>query len=239
MSVALVPLFGIRWSKKVIAAVDARPINRLANQLLAKVRNSPRPRVDYDRVADLFKLSYFAPAEFLPGWEVWRAVADRYRLDRRHSWAILAAAVTHLISAGARPPFELAALEPAALEQLMASLDDRHAARGFWRAARLSGANASSTDPFFLDQQNIDMSAFRRAIKRNRSELAAHQPPHPCDGRLRLPSDCDRMGPTARIKAIRASGQTALRVERFVLDRTQANRLKQVRGSLSRIFRPR
>ena len=35
----------------------------------------------------------------------------------------------------------------------------------------------------------------------------------------------------ARIKAIRASGQASLRVDRFAQDRTQANLLNQVRGA--------
>ena len=68
ISVALVPLFGISWSRKIIAAVDTRPINRRSNQLLARVRNSPLPRADCGRVADLFKLSLFAPTEFSPEW---------------------------------------------------------------------------------------------------------------------------------------------------------------------------
>ena len=102
-------------------------------------------------------------------------------------------------------------------------------------AARLSGARASSADPLFLDQQNIDLTAFRRAIKRNRTELAAHQPTQPGCGRLRTPPDFDRMDPIARIKAIRTSGQAALMVDRLIQDRTQANLPKQVRGSLPAI----
>ena len=68
ISIGPVPLFGTGWGKKIIAAVDQRRNNRRINQLLARVRNSPLPRVEYDHLADLFKLAYFAPGGVLPEW---------------------------------------------------------------------------------------------------------------------------------------------------------------------------
>ena len=53
---------------KIIAAIDRRQNNRRANQLMAKVRNSALPRVEYDRMAGLSKLAYFTPDDFLPEW---------------------------------------------------------------------------------------------------------------------------------------------------------------------------
>ena len=66
ISLAVVPLLGIRWSKKIIVALDRRQNNRRVNQLLAKVRNSALPRAEYDRMEDLSKLAYFTPGDFLP-----------------------------------------------------------------------------------------------------------------------------------------------------------------------------
>ena len=176
ISTALVPLFGISWSKKVIVAVDQRPLNRKINQLLGRVRNSPLPRTDYDRLADLFKFAFYAPAEFLPEWGEWRTIADRYRLDRRHTWSILASTVPQFVAAGVHSPFELAALDPAAVETAISSFDGRRDGREFWRAARLGNTRASSADALLLDQQNIDVRDFQRAVKRHRSELTRSAP---------------------------------------------------------------
>ena len=61
-------------------------------------------RIEYDRVADLFTGAFLTPTEFLPEWEEWRALAGKFRLDRRRTWPILATAVAQLISAGPNPP---------------------------------------------------------------------------------------------------------------------------------------
>ena len=103
-------------------------------------------------------------------------MADRYRLDRRHSWPILASVASQLICADVRSPLALAELGPAALEQLITSLDARCAVRDFWRAARIAAAKASSADPLFLGQQNVGLHAFRRAIRRNQKELSRTAP---------------------------------------------------------------
>ena len=83
ISTTLVPLFGIRWVKNVVADFDNRPKNRRRNKLLERVRNSPLTRVDYDSLSDHFKMGPFASVDFLPVWEEWRTAAGRYRLDRR------------------------------------------------------------------------------------------------------------------------------------------------------------
>ena len=233
ISVALVPLFGINWAKKVISAVKTKPIN----DLLAKIRNVDIPREDYNRLADLFKLAFFAPVHFLPEWEEWRVIAERYRLERRHSWLELASVVQQFISAGVTSPFELAGLEASAVESTVTSFDHRLPARDFWRASRLNATKASPSDHLFLATQDVDVQSFQRAIKRHKTELSRdpRETPLASSSRIRLPRNYDSLGPSARIKTLRESGQAAARVDRFIQDRTQANLLKQVRGSLPAI----
>ena len=233
ISAALVPLFGISWTKKVITAVKTNRIN----DLLAKIRNVDIPRADYDKLADLFKLAFFAPTHFLPEWEEWRVIAERYRLDRRHSWLELASVVSQFISAGINSPFELAGLEAPAVESMVTSFDHRLSARDFWRATRLNATKASPADHLFLATQDVDVREFRRAIKRHKNELSRdpRDTPLASSSHIRLPKQYERLGPMARIKTLRESGQAVARVGRFIQDRTQANLLKQVRGSLPAI----
>ena len=142
----------------------------------------------------------------------------------------MAAAVSHPISAGARSPFELAALDSGDVEQLIAASDDRPAARDFWRAARLSAATASSPDPLFLAPNDITARSPQKALRRHNLELqrssAGSSADHPG---LRFRQISGKTGPVARIEAIRASRQASARLDRFSKDRTQAN--MQVRVS--------
>ena len=133
ISVALVPLFGISWSMPGIGAVQTHRINLL----LGKIRNSVDPRTDYDRAADLFRMAFCAPTEFLLERGEWRTVEDRYRLDRRHPREALSAAVPQFISEGVSSPLDLAGLESAAAEQMMSLFDGRSDSRDYWRVGRL------------------------------------------------------------------------------------------------------
>ena len=232
ISVALVPLLGISWSRKIITAVKTKRIN----DLLAKIRNTAVPRADYVRLADLSKLAFFTPTEFLPEWEERRTVADHYRLDRRHHWPTLAAAVSQFITCEVNSPFDLAALEASAVEQMVSSFDGEMASRDLWRASRLNASKAASDDQLFLCAQDVNVSSFHRAIKRHRAELSRDpRDSTAASSHMRLPSQFDRMGPIARIKAIQESRQATTRIDRFAQDRTQANLLKKVRGSLPAI----
>ena len=163
ISVALVPLFGISWGEKITTAVKTRRINAI----LAKIRNTAAPRADYDRLADLFKLAFSTPTDFLPEWEERRTIADRYRLGRRNPWSTLAAAVSEFITAEVNSPFDLDAMEASAVEQMVSSFDGRLASRDLWRAARLNASKAASAGPLFLATQDVAVRSFHRAIKRH------------------------------------------------------------------------
>ena len=220
-----------------------RPSPSVRNQLVqenryidqnASIRNSAAPRPDYDRVADLFKLALFAPTTFLPEWEEWRTVADRYRIDRRRPWPVLATSSAQFIAAELGSHLELANFEAAAIEQMVAPFGGKAAIRRLRRASRVQVAMASSPDPLFLATQDVAVSSFQRATKRRRAELQRDPPASSADpSHLRLPVGFERMGQLARIRAIQESRQTEARDGRFIQGRPQANLLKQVRGRRS------
>ena len=232
ISVGRDPLFGISWNKKIIISTKTNRIN----ELLATVRHSATHRPDYDRVADLFKLAFFTPANFLPEWEEWRTIADRYRLDRRHPWPVLATAVAQFITDEVNAPLELARFEAAGIEQMIAPFGEKAALRHLRRAARLQAVKASSADPLLLVTQDVDVITFQRAINRHRAELQRDRRDSSADPfHLSLSAGFERLGPMARILAIQESRQTETRAGRFAQDRSQANLIKQVRGSLPAI----
>ena len=135
-----------------------------------------------------------------------------------------------------RDPFDLASLEAAAVEHLMTSFENCLEVRDFWRAVRLNTAMASSAEHLFLAAGKVGTAAFRRAIKRHRKELSRTDTAAPASSPgMRLPPNYPMMGHMARTRAIREANHSPSWADGFIQDRTQANLLKQVRGSLPAI----
>ena len=56
LSQALIPLYGITWNRTVINLV----VKDSVNNLFVRLRNSPLPRTEYDRLSAFFKKAYGA-----------------------------------------------------------------------------------------------------------------------------------------------------------------------------------
>ena len=84
-------------------------------------------------------------------------------LGRIHHWPTLAASVSEFIASEDNPPFGLADLEAAAVEQTMSSFDGGSASRDLWRATRLNATKESSVDPLLLGTQEVYVRNFQRA----------------------------------------------------------------------------
>ena len=89
---AILPAFGIDWNREVIDTVKRGEINKL----LTKLRNSPLPRLHYDRLADLFKTAFLDPFSLIPEWAEWTQLSDTYLLGRRYPKEEIAQAITFL-----------------------------------------------------------------------------------------------------------------------------------------------
>ena len=64
LSAATPPAFGIRWNRDIINALTRES----AKQLIMGVRNSPRPRLRYDKLDEMFKKAYCNPYSPTPVW---------------------------------------------------------------------------------------------------------------------------------------------------------------------------
>ena len=128
----------------------------------------------------------------------------------------------------------MAALEAAAVELMISPPDGKTASRDLWRADRINATKAPSAYPLFLAAPDVSVGIPQRATKRRKVELSRDRrdSASASSSQLRMPAKVDRMGRSARIKATQESRQAVTRIDRFAQDRTQANLLKQVRGSL-------
>ena len=69
---AIFPAFGISWNRDIIQSLTRDAVN----QLPLKLRNSPLPRLHYDRLAGMFKTDNSHPYSLIPEWAEWKHLVD-------------------------------------------------------------------------------------------------------------------------------------------------------------------
>ena len=90
LAAATLPIYGITWGRPVISAVGAACFDAI----LVFIRNSPRPKAEYERQADVWKPDFPARSLYLRVWGGggWGIQAESFRLDRRFPWEAASAA---------------------------------------------------------------------------------------------------------------------------------------------------
>ena len=88
------------WTRGVISQPDARKLNAI----LSKLRNSTFPRGEYSRLATLWKQAFSVNSPFLPEWDEWVVIFDRFRIGRRFPQDNLREAIAFLNTRGALSP---------------------------------------------------------------------------------------------------------------------------------------
>ena len=230
LSLAILPAFGLCWNKEVLLAVNS---DNAVNRLLAKLRNSPLPRIHYDKLANLFKAAYLNPYSLLPEWAEWRHLADTYLLDRRYPNEEIAQAVTLFMARGVPDPGALALLDAGAVEVLADAKTFAGAIRTMWRLARNTKEALSSNEHLALPVEGLTADSFKKSAKIGILTLDRTRATGPLLRKnLPAPASFRRMGPSQKIGVLRKLKTFPARINRFIRDNSQRNLLKQIRGSL-------
>ena len=136
LATAILPAFGISWNRNVTNAVARGWINNL----LVKLRNSPLPRIRYDKLAALFKTAFCKPYSLNPEWDEWKQLADAYMLDRRFPQETIAQTITFLSARSIPDPGALAVLDASAIETMATAAPEAGPLRTKWRLSRAATA---------------------------------------------------------------------------------------------------
>ena len=139
--------------------------------------------------------------------------------------------ITFLLARGGHPPSELGALSCPEVEAFSPPFESIKVLRTAWRIARIPFAQPSSAAHLVAADAPIAANKLFRSIKQN--EQGAERSKSRFDSntkRFRLPLDIDKLGPIEKIKRLQRSSISALRLDRFIMDNTQMNLLKQFRG---------
>merc|ERR1712112_344966 len=116
------------------------------NQLFVRLRNSPLPRAEYDRLATFFKKAYATACSLPPDMPEWRILAERFRLEMSLGWAAILSAVTSLAGKGIDKPMNLAQVPLSAVFALCEGSLRPQAIAALWSVARSSLKDGTSAD---------------------------------------------------------------------------------------------
>ena len=232
LSQAVVPLFGSTWNRNVINLVVKDSINKL----FARLRNSPLPRADYDRLSAFFKKAYATACSLPPDMVEWRVLAERFRLEMSLGWTAILSAVTSLAGRGVQTPMDLAQVPMSAVFALCEGSLHPQAIAALWSIARSSLKEGTSADHLIPPHKFLNRESLTKALKLHARQFEeSGQLKVQLRDRVILPESFARMGPARKIQLLQKSNITPLQANRFIADNLQMNLLKQVRGSLAGI----
>ena len=226
---ALVPAFGIAWNREIIQS----PHRDSANKLLLEMRNSPLPRLHYDKLADLFKAANANPYSLIPEWAEWKHLADSFLLYRRFSQDDIANSATFLTGRGVPDPGALAIMDAGAVEVIAGEAPRAGPIRTLRRLARNSMTAVSPIEHLPLPDSGRAADVFKTAAKRCLWPTKRTFPARPIvRKRLNSPLSFEKLGPAGKIGFLKRLKTKSGQVLRFIRGNTQRNLMKQVRGSL-------
>ena len=230
---AIVPVYGISWNRNVITSQAVGGTNEI-NRVLCLLRNSNLARSEYVRLAAFMKRAYSHSSLFPPEMGEWHDVAQRYRLEMHFPWGQLLATSTQLVAAGFPLPSNLAEVHVSELHSMATASPFPVVLRALWSSARMAYAPLSSAGEDLTPAHELfTQDSLVKAIRRHSAQFAhSGTIAAKSSSTIKAPKAFDKMGPARKIRYLKSSAVHPLQVNRFIKDQTQANLLKQVKGSL-------
>ena len=213
LSTAILPAFGIRWNRNVINAVTRGWIDNL----LLKLRNSPTPRLRYDKLAAMSQTAFGNPYSLNPERDEWKQLADSYVLDKRFYQEVIAQTITFLSVRRIPDPGALAVLGAGAIETMATAAPDAGPLRTIWRLSRTAAAAVAPNEHLALPDSVLSDDAFKRADIRCIWPMGRRHPNRPIIRlQLKAPPSFGKMGPSHRIGALKKLKTAPYKVGRFI-----------------------
>ena len=219
---AAIPAFGIRWDARVISRVKS---GRLCN-ILWSLRNSKLHAPTYGRVSKLWAMASETETDFPAAWTEWRATIGRFNLEDEFKLPIWVGAIDTFIKHGWDSPAKLALVTSTQLRLAVEGYHHITAALQLWAAAKLLFADLSSASFLVLkgDSENaekflhrINSATIRSDVSRMDIKAAINRPKiH------KLPKDCDKMGPSAKLQTLRRAQVPKFKINRFFRTASQS-----------------
>ena len=228
MSTAIRPAYGVVWNRTIIDKVATKRIN----DELSRIRNSALPTQEYRRLGAMFLGAYRSANSFPSELWAWRQTAGRPRLDPTFVWGPILELSALLPTKGIWLPVDLGRLPPEQLHVLFEGFPSPQLLRTFGSVKRTLGSYPASADYVAPGHTAFTQELMAKAAKAHSEQSAPTGKIRVRTANMRhLPRSLGRLGPSQKIKALRAPNMAHRVLDRFAVDATKADLLKQARWS--------
>ena len=230
---AVVPVFGIEWTRETVIGVKTTRINNI----LKRIKNSPAGPTCYARLEKLWLDSFINPIDPFPvKWVTWKNLLVKFGIYSTRPYSVWMFMVRELADIAINDPFELAEFRRDQLYELKIASELLTPLGETWQAARIAFSKKEGFPANNLTDMRVNQNSLIRTVSGKTLENSG--PARKCR-RLRhelaLPSNYTKLGPAARIRALAASGAKPEQLNNFVAAGCQLNVLKQVGKSLKSV----
>ena len=227
---AIIPIFGIEWTREVVIGVTTNSINNIPK----RIKNSPAGPSSYLRLEKLWLDSFVNPSTPFPlDWMQWRNLLVKFGLFRTRPASVWAFIVRDLADRGINQIHELAELRRDQLPSLELREDSSLPLYELWQVARIAFAKREGFGINSNTDFRINNSSLIRTIKgKDINDSAPARRVRRLGNEIALPANYLTLGPAARIRALAASGAPLEKLTEYTVAGCQLNVLRQVGRSL-------
>ena len=214
LSAAILPLFGIRWSKDTCQRVGK---DGELTKLLYRLRNSALAPAAYQKVSALFNEACSLAGPLPPNWVQWLDIIEKFELDNSTNISTWRDIVQDIRALGYESPLELSYKGIGDITQIFAHLEKAKLARNLWQACALTFMEP--TDGNLLALNDVSKNAERLIEKLKGREFRAtgfaksfkfHEK------KLNQGKTFQALGPAAKIRALKESNISKHRLSNFL-----------------------
>ena len=219
---AIIPVFGIRWNAQVIRRITS---NRLC-KILCSLRNSKLDALTYRRLTLFWHSASETSSDFPSEWEPWRAAIERFNLDDEMKLNEWIEVIDTFIKLGWDAPQKLALIPATQLRPALEGHPKALQASQLWTACTLLFADLSSASLLVLKGasenaekflQRLNSAALCSSVARSSVKAALNRAKI-----SKLPINFDKLGPSAKLKALRDAQLPKYKVDRFFRTASQS-----------------
>ena len=226
---ALKPFAIIQWNKELIQRIGVDKINRVFGRL----KRSTIPKLTLRSIIDHFHEALADKGAIIPTQFMdWRDIISKYSLGSLATYSTWVPVIQFLVDNRSATPRELSRLTLTEINQLARDSPLADLITSIWQSARIefnSPAGVNSTTLTFrnnsltlveaLRAASLPDSVFAEELKESKEDIG-------------LPNSFEKLGPAAKINALKQATPDSQQLLRFLSAGAQSNILEQVRATL-------
>ena len=229
---ALTPFAIIQWNKDIIQHIG---IDRL-NRVFGRLKRSSIPKLTLRSVIDHFHTALadkgaVIPPEFME----WRDIIAKYSLNTITSYVAWLPIIRFMVESRLPTPRDLAALSLAEVNSLSKETPWEELIAAIWQSSRIEFHPQSEVNKLSLKFRNNNLTLVEALRSASQPDSAFASELSQSKEDLGLPIAFEKLGPAAKINALRQATPDSQQLLRFLSAGAQSNILEQVRDTMGSV----